>query len=206
MDNSGAMVSGVWPGDIPNRRSGIQGDWFHLPRADWSCDIVIGDGSLNCVRYPAQFRDLAASVRRVLRDDGIFIHRCYIQWQVTETPGELFDAVFSEPITDFHHFKFRLLLSMQQNAQDGICVSNVYQRWAAQCIDRERLVAELGWRADEIATMENYRGSETVHTFPTLDEFRGGLREFFEELDILTPSAPLGARCPILVMRPRRQR
>ena len=95
---------------------------------------------------------------------------------------------------------------MQQNAQDGICVSNVYQRWAAQCIDRERLVAELGWRADEIATMENYRGSETVHTFPTLDEFRGGLREFFEELDILTPSAPLGARCPILVMRPRRQR
>lgn len=203
VDNSGAMVSAVWPGDVPNRRSGIQGDWFHLPRPESSCDIVIGDGSMNCVRYPEAFRELAASVRRVLRDDGIFILRSYVQSEKPETPDELFDAVFSEPVTDFHRFKFRLLLSMQPNAQEGICVSDVHQCWAAQRLDRDRLVSELGWRADEIDTMENYRGSGTVHTFPTLDEFRDGLRELFEEPAILRPTAALGERCPILVVRPR---
>jgi SAM-dependent methyltransferase len=206
VDKSGAMVSGVWPGDIPNRRSGIQGDWFHLPRPDASCDIVIGDGSMNCVRYPGAFRELAASVRRVLRDDGIFILRTYVQSPNPASPDELFAAVSSEPVIDFHHFKFRLLLSMQRNAREGICVSDVYRCWAAQKIDRDRLVAELGWRADEIDTMENYRGSGTVHTFPTLDEFRDGLCEVFEEPVILTPSAALGERCPILVLRPRQPR
>src|SRR5688500_12429704 len=50
VDSSMAFVRDVWPGDIPGRRRAVQGDWRSLPVRDAAYDVVVGDGSLNCVR------------------------------------------------------------------------------------------------------------------------------------------------------------
>ncbi len=116
LDSSEAMIRAVWPGDVPGHRRAVRGNWLALPRQPESCAVVIGDGSLNCVRYPGELRALAAAVSNVLRDDGIFVLRCYVQRAVPERPQDVLDDLLHTSQPSFHHFKFRLLLAMQRRA------------------------------------------------------------------------------------------
>src|SRR6185295_7215272 len=116
LDNSTAMAQALWSRDVPRNRWVACGNWLAMPRRDRSCDVVIGDGSVNCVRYD-DFRGVASEVRRLLRDDGVFVLRCYVQPAVQERPEDVFADMFCAAIPSFHHFKFRLLMAMQQSAR-----------------------------------------------------------------------------------------
>src|ERR1700732_1268534 len=89
VDTSAAMVQGVWPGDIPDRRWAVCGNWIDLPLRHDSCHLVFGDGSLNCVRYPEPFRSVAQTVSRVLNEQGFFVLRCYVQPDKRESPEDV---------------------------------------------------------------------------------------------------------------------
>jgi SAM-dependent methyltransferase len=203
VDGSAAMVAAVWPGDIPRQRRVVCGDWLALPFKESACYIVIGDGSMNCLPYPDGYRQMAAEVRRVLSRDGILILRCYIQPAVHERPEEVFADIYRAPTPSFHHFKFRLLMAMQQSTQAGIAVNDVYRYWADRNIDTTLLNRRAGWDQGAIDTIELYRHSVTVHSFPTLAEYRAVLLEFFDEVSLSSPPCDLGERCPVLVLRPR---
>lgn len=202
VDGSAAMVSAVWPGDIAGKRRVACGNWLALPLSKSSCGVVIGDGSMNCVLYPEGYRQMAAEAHRVLRHDGLLILRCYIQPAVQERPDDVLTDIFREPIPTFHHFKFRLLMAMQHSTQAGIGVDDVYRYWAAHNLDARLLSSRPGWEQSAIDTMELYRDSVTVHTFPTLAEYRSVLNEFFDEISLSSLPCNLGERCPILVLRP----
>ena len=204
VDGSAAMVRIVWPGDIPLKQQVVCGNWLALPLPDSSRRVVIGDGSMNCLPYPDGYRKLAAEVRRVLSPDGIYILRCYIQPEAPESPQQVFADLFHpDALPSFHHFKFRLLMAMQQSAQTGIAVHDVYQYWTERKIDTALLTSRAGWENSAIETIELYRQSATVHTFPSLAEYRSVLGEFFDEISFSSPPCTLGERCPILVLRPR---
>jgi len=203
-DNSFSMVRAVWPGNVPGRRLGVCANWLALPVRESSCDAVIGDGSMNCVRFPAGFRALAESVRGVLREDGISVLRCYTRPVPGEGPDEVFEDLRRGEIVSFHHFKFRLLMAMQESTEQGIAVAEVYREWMERKVDLGALSGRAGWEKKTIDTMELYRGRETVHTFPSMAEFRSVLSEHFEELGVSSPSYSLSERCPVLVLRPRR--
>lgn len=203
VDSSMAMAHAVWPGNVPARRWAVCGNWLALPRRESSCEIVVGDGSINCLQYPDGFRALAENIRCVLRDDGILVLRCYVQPASKELPEQVFSDMLCANIPSFHQFKFRLLMAMQPSTEQGIAVNEVYERWANSNIDQERLMAETGWEKRAIQTIEFYRAKETVHTFPTLTELRTVLLEFFDETSFSIPAYPLGERCPSLVLRKR---
>jgi SAM-dependent methyltransferase len=203
VDSSMAMVRAVWPGSIPRKRQASCGNWLALPIQDSSCSVAIGDGSMNCLPYPDGYRQLAAEVCRVLSDDGILILRCYIQPAVQERPDDVWADIFREPIPSFHHFKFRLLMAMQQCPQAGIAVDEVYRYWARRNLDTGLLTSRAGWEQSAIDTIELYRDSATVHTFPTLVEYQSVLDEFFDEISLTSTPCNLGERCPILVLKPR---
>lgn len=204
VDRSLGMLRTVWPGDLPGHRNAVCASWLSLPLAPASCDIVIGDGSMNCLRFPAPVRALAESVHAVLRDDGLFILRCYARPTPCERPGNVFADLLHNDIATFHHFKFRLLMAMQQTSQQGVCVNDVYNVWARHEIDVPDLCGKTGWAPEAVRTIELYQGSGTVHTFPSLPEFRSVLHDLFEELSVSTHSYELSECCPTLVMRPRR--
>jgi hypothetical protein len=204
VDGSPAMVRIVWPGDIPVKRRVVCSNWLALPLQDASCGVVIGDGSMNCLPYPNGYRRLAEEVRRVLSPDGIYILRCYIQPVAQESPDQVFaDSFHSEAVPSFHHFKFRLLMAMQQSTQTGIAVDDVYRYWTDRKIDTALLTSRAGWEKSAIDTIELYRQSATVHSFPSLAEYRSVLGEFFDEISFSSLPCTLGERCPILVLRPR---
>ncbi len=204
VDSSMAMARAVWPGNIPGKRQVSCGNWLALPLRHSACSVIIGDGSMNCLPYPDGYRKLAAEVCRVLSNEGIFILRCYIQPAVQERRDDVFADIFREPIPSFHHFKFRILMAMQQSPHVGIAVDEVYRDWADRNIDPRALTSRTGWEQSAIDTIELYRDSATVHTFPTLAEYRSVLGDFFDEVSQFNLPSNLGERCPILVLKPRR--
>jgi hypothetical protein len=198
IDRSIGMASGVWPGNIPGKRWVVCGDWFALPIGAPS-SVVIGDGVLNCLRYPDDFRRLAASVRGSLTHDGIFLLRTFVQADQREDPEAVFLDRFKCP--NFHYFKLRLMMAMQRSVEQGIPLNEVYQFWTDQNVDREALSLRTGWPRSEIDTLETQKGRTTVFTFPTLHELRSLFAEYFGEIATLVPSYPGGERCPTMVLR-----
>lgn len=205
VDNSLDMVRGVWPGNVAGCRVAVCANWLDLPLRPQSYDIVIGDGAMNCVRFPSDFRELSRSIHRVLCEEGVFILRAYTRPTPGEQPDEVFADLSRGAISSFHHFKFRLLMAMQETTEQGVVVDSVYRMWADCHIDVARMCERDGWDRDAVRTIELYRARDTVHTFPTLAELRSVLCDCFEEVSISAPSYDLSERCPVLVLRRRRK-
>lgn len=204
IDGSVAMAKAVWPGDVAGKRWAVCGNWLTPPKRDSSCDVVIGDGAMNCLRFPDDCRRFSRSIRALLKPGGLLVLRCYTQPDVREEPAQVLDDAISGMIPTFTHFKFRLLMAMQASPFDGVAVESVYRFWADHEHCGSLLMARNGWPSSEMDTMQLYRGSSTVHTFPTLAGIREALSECFEEVAIHFPSYFDGQRCPSLVLRPHR--
>lgn len=202
-DESCHMIRSVWPGDRVGTRFGIRANWLHLPLPLSSVHIAVGDGSLSCVRHPEAARAACLSLRGVLAGDGLLLLRCFVRPEKPERPEQIFDEMFCGAIPTFSQFKFRLFLAMRQDLRSGLALDELYRLWASYSIDPVRLAALTRWPLPEIETMEFFRDSSTVHTFPTLAEYRCLLHEHFDEAGMITPSYPLGGHCPILILRPR---
>jgi hypothetical protein len=203
VDNSFVMARTVWPGNIPSKRRAVCGDWLALPQANASCDSVIGDGSMNCVRYPDGFRTLARSVRSVLGPDGVLLLRSFVRPEGKDSIEQVFTDLFQCKFPTVNHFKFQLLMAMQRSTEQGIAVDDVYREWVRRKINKEELIALTGWEKQSLQSIELYEGQDVVHTFPTVSELRSVLGEFFDEVSISTPSYLLGDRCPSFVLKPR---
>lgn len=202
VDKSLPMVSRVWPGNVPGRRSVVCGNWLTLPRRESSCHIAAGDGSFNCLAYPLEFRAVAEGIAAALHEGGILILRCYLQNDVPESPEQVYADLSRGAIGSFHALKLRLLMALQKNLQEGVAVRDAYRSWTARHLDPESLPSGQGWQNSAIETIEYYKDSGTVYAFPTLVGMRALLGEFFEEVSLFTPSYELGDRCPTLVLRP----
>jgi SAM-dependent methyltransferase len=203
VDNSFAMARTVWPGNIPSKRRAVCGDWLALPQAHASCDVVIGDGSMNCVRYPDGFRALARSVRSVLRPDGVLLLRSFVRPEGQGSLEQVFADLFQGKFPTVNHFKFQLLMAMQRSTKQGIVLDDVYREWVRRNINKDKLMAITGWEKQATRSIELYEGQDVVHTFPTVSELRSVLAEFFDEVSISTPAYFLGDRCPSFVLKPR---
>jgi SAM-dependent methyltransferase len=193
------MLNALWPGNIPNTRHAICADWRSMPLRHSSFDVAIGDGSANCVRYPDGIDALARELRRLIVPGGRAILRCYTQLDSPETPDQVFADLHNPSVPSFHHFKFRLLMSMQADSRRGVCVKDVYRAWK-QHVNGAHFPSRSGWRAEDIQTIEFYQNATTVHAFPTLREFKRVLGEHFEHIAVHTPRYELGERCPTLVL------
>jgi hypothetical protein len=202
VDKSFPMARVVWPGDIPGERRIVCGDWLALPRRENSCDMVVGDGSINCLSYRG-FRALAETVAGALRGNGLLVLRSYLQASPCESAEQVYQNALDGAIGSFQAFKLRLLMALQRTVQDGIAVNDVYQ-WVSQNVDLPALARRTGWTKPAIDTIERYKGCTTVYSFPTLEELRSALLPSFEELSLLTPGHEMGPRCPIGVFSVRK--
>ena len=204
-DASHAMMRFVWPGDEATMRFGICANWLAFPLPPSSVQIVVGDGSLNCVRHPEEADALCASVRDVLVEDGLMVLRCFVRPHQPESVDGVFSEMYRGAIPTYSQFKFRLFVAMEQDLRRGLAVAELYRLWASYSIDPVCLAKATGWPLSEIQTMDGFRDSSTVHTFPTMTEFRGLLERHFDLVDIRTPSYPLGEQCPTFVVRNSRR-
>jgi SAM-dependent methyltransferase len=202
VDQSEAMIRCLWPGDIDAWRQAECGNWLTLPQPEGWFDVVVGDGCFSGMSYPDGYRALAASIHRVLKNQGILIIRFFVRPEVGEPLQDLFSALTAGRIGSFHAFKWRLATVLQPSSKEGVRLGDIWKTWVSAEIDKNTLMATTGWPEEAINTIAQYEGQDIHWWFPTLKEVRAILLESFEEIAVYVAGYELAERCPIVVIRP----
>lgn len=201
VDRNQAMIEHVWPGDSDTRQA-IKGDWLALPFPPASFSAVIGDGSFNCLVYPDGYRRALAEVVRVIRAHGRIVIRVYMAPDEPETIPALGVQVMSGRAQSFHAFKWRFAQALvAQTGDANVKVEAIGEAFDREFPDRCALARASGWSMDDIATIDFYRGSAEVYSFPTLAQIRAALPAGFGlARPVPSGSYELAERCPLMVM------
>lgn len=203
VDHSQRMIDEVWPG-YPSPGEGVLcANWLDLALKKHSRNIVVSDGPFGVLRYPFEYQKLLQSLRDILQPEGFFAFRIFTSPEIKEEPKDIFDAVLSGNIGNFHVFKLRLLMAMQPDSSSGVRIGDVWDEWVENGPQAEALSKQCGWPIEQIQTIEAYKGQKDIYCFPTLKEIleildTGG----FKIVSCTHPTYELGERCPTLVCKP----
>lgn len=203
VDRSRDMIRAVWPGPSHPGDRVICGDWCRLPLADGSVDVVLSDGCLSTLPYPAGYVVVCSELRRVLAADGRCVVRCFVQAETPEQIGDVLEDLAGGRAGTFHAFKWRLAMALQSEPETGVVLARVWETLHAAEPDFERLSRRCGWPVDVVRTIDAYRAVSARYTFPSLDALCGLFSEAgFAILDVVHPVYELGERCPSLTLAP----
>lgn len=204
VDRCADMIERVWPGYPTPGLGALLADWLALPLPDRSRDVVIGDGSLNVIRYPDQTLGVLESAGRVLADDGRLVVRVFARPETGESSDEVFGAAMTGRIRGFHAFKLRLLMAVQGTENIRLRIGDVWQCWDREGPGAEALAGRTGWPLEVISTIDAYRDQDTLYSFPTLTELRALVAKSpLVEVACSSGSYELAERCPRLVLAHR---
>ena len=69
--------------------------------------------------------------------------------------------------------------------------------------DRIKLTDAMGWDIQDVATLDLYRDSAALYSYPPLSELRKILPKTLVEIDLSYGHYELAERCPLLVLERR---
>jgi len=201
IDRSELMIQSVWPGDVPGMRRAVCGEWRDTLRiSGGGCDLLIGDGCLGTSCYPDEYVELTEAAADSLRQGALFVMRLHAHPDGKETTQRVVDDLLNLRIGNFHVFKFRLAMSVQESPEAGVELGHVWDRWRSLRIDEEELAKLTGWDPKVIDTINLYHDKKTRYFFPTLNQH---LRIFQQRLDVQkihVPEYEMGERRPIVML------
>jgi SAM-dependent methyltransferase len=201
IDRSASMIANIWPGDTQTRRA-LRGDWLMLPFEENQFTAVIADGSLSALGYPADYRKLLTQLERVLMPGSVFACRLFLTPDNVESVETVKAHALAGEIASFHAFKWRLAMAMVQETRNpNIAVAAILERFDALFPDRTALSQASGWGNADIETIDVYKNSPGVYSFPTLSQLRETIPETFRGVRIQPAGKyPLAERCPLIIM------
>ena len=201
VDRSDMMIANVWPGDTA-RRHAVKADWLALPFPEAHFSAAIGDGSLNTLPYPAGHRQVYEQLTKVLRPGGRFVLRLFKTPDSGERLSAVHAAAMAGEIRGFNAFKWRLTMAIVAASHDpNITVETIRSTFEREFPDRGRLAAATGWAPADIDTIDAYKGSAEVYSFPTFNQLRAAIPPAFENPRLVAVgSYELAERCPLVVM------
>jgi SAM-dependent methyltransferase len=192
-DWSRAMIDVVWPGNAPGRCA-VEADWLALPFPDRSFGAVLGDGSLNMLRWPDQYVGLMGALGRVIMPGGRAVIRCFVS---LDEPERL-EGMIAGPADGFHALKWRVAMAARQAGGNvNIGARAMWAGFETAFPDRDALAAATGWDRAAIDEIDDYKESPLTKSFPTRAEL---LQAIPDGRLIETAGYPLAERCPLLVI------
>lgn len=201
VDRSDKMIAYIWPGNTETRRA-VNANWLRLPLAAQSFSAALGDGSLNCIRYPSECASVYRELARVLRPGGRIAVRMYL----TPEPGDSMSDVRSDTLAgrvdNIHELKWRLANAIAAERGDpNVSVQHIHDAFSRLFPDRNALSEAAGWTQEEIEQIDAYNGLPDVFNFPTPRQVLALIPDAFTNGRLVPAGTyPLAERCPILVM------
>lgn len=192
VERSADVIGAIFPATAG--AEAVVADWRALPRPDRSLDLVIGDGSLSNLAFPGDYRVLAAELARVLAPGGRVALRLFAAPDQREPLAAVAADLAAGRVGSMHALKWRIAMAIQPDDRN-LAVADIGRAFDAMVPDR----AVLAWDPAVIATIDVYRDSTLVYSFPTLAEVRAALVPL-AAVACHTPTYELGDRCPTLVL------
>ena len=207
VDESPAMIAGIWPGDTASRKA-VNGNWLELPLGDESAGAVIGDGCLSALGSSVARQTLLAEIARVLQPGARAALRAYASPEVPDDPQDVRALALSGSIATFHELKWRIAMACAGSDPDrAIPVRAILDAFDAMFADRDVLAATTGWAMPVIGTIDVYANSQTVYSFAPAATLVEEARRFFDSVRLAsTGTYGLAERCPLLVLESPRRR
>jgi hypothetical protein len=202
-DRDGAMIARLWRPRTP-QQTARQADWLDAASDDTLFDFAAGDGSINAIAYADEYSRLFARLRERLHDKALLVLRVFCTPEQGETPEAVLAAARQGGIGSFHAFKWRLAMAIVAGQGDpNIRVHDIREQFQALVAeaDRAELAAAAGWLAADIDTIDVYRDSPTVYSFPTRSQLRAALPSYCEEIGSGSGTYELAERCPVIAFR-----
>lgn len=201
VDRSEMMIDKLWIGNSENRKV-IQDDWLTMQLPPRSFAASIGDGSLNSVNYPDGHVRIYEQLGKFVVPDGNLIFRVYLTPDFGEKIGDLVALCSKEAECSFHVFKWRLMMAMTaESGNPNLIIHQVWLQFQNLFPNRERLSHSTGWTTHDIDSIDVYRGSVEVYSFPTKAQLLDAIPPRFERALKPVGTYELAERCPILVVR-----
>lgn len=200
-DKEPAMIGYLWPkGGIP-RATAICCNWLSLPVADAGLDVVAGDGPLTQLSFPEEHQQVARQLARVVAPGGLLVQRLFVLPVEREPVDSVFEELWSGRIVNFNAFRWRLLMALQENSENGICIGDAWEVWHSRIPSPEQLAGTLGWPIEAVRVIDRYRAETTVYTFSSLESVRALLEPDFTLTELVVPSYQDGIRYPTVSFR-----
>jgi hypothetical protein len=203
VEKSQAMIDVVWPGNIPDRRQVVCGNWFEVKIKEHSLDLVVGDGFLTGLAYPRQYVEMAGIISRWLQPDGLLVARLFVRPEKKETIDGIMTDLAASRIARFDILKWRLAMAIQETAEQGVKVDDIYRAWREIHDQQPALSEQAGWPRATINTIKLYDGRGDRYFFPTIKELNAAFSASLEPVSVTIPAYDFGQCCPILVYRRR---
>lgn len=202
-DRNLAMLASVWPGFPHTGKGGLCADWLNLPCSDGQFSLAVGDGCLTLLSYSEQYQRFFDQMHRIIEPGGSLIIRYFLRPDSPESVQQVFEALSQGAIKSFHAFKWRLAQALHGTIDEGVRLEKIWQAWARQGIDVEKLSGQMGWPVESINTINAYRDADASYTFPLLSEIRAVTEPVFREESIWFGNYELADRCPTILYTPR---
>ena len=202
VDRSEMMIAKVWPGDTPSRQV-HRDDWLTMELPQHSFAAAVGDGSFNAVTYPDGQEQLYRQLLRFVKPGGSIVYRAYLTPEPCETIEALTTFAWQRPTGSFHAFKWRLMMALvAQSGVANVSVAEVRGLFMSLFPDRQKLAAASGWSENDIASIDVYKDSTEIYSFPTERQFRAIVPSGIRDVTLVPAGTyELAERCPIAVMR-----
>jgi hypothetical protein len=203
-----SMLQSILPTDTAIKPIAISGDWLELPFVHSSMNLVVGDGCYSSLRVH-DYAQMNKEIQRVLKPSGQLMVRFFSKLDLHQSRNQalanLHQAIATKKINNFHAFKLQLAMALHDDLLSGVRLGEVWNCWNDQFKTKiNKLKQELNWNDEVIATIDNYKDSIVVYTFPSLSEIRKSLSMVFTEQQIFMPSYALGSACPTLQLKSNR--
>ena len=199
VDWSDKMLAMVWPGNTASRRA-VQANWLQLPCKVGAFSAAIGDGSLNCLEYPRQYRLVFEELSRALRPGARLAVRVFLTPDPCETLAQLQNAAMAGGTGVIDALKWRVAHAHCSERRDpNIAVRSIRDAFNALFPDREELARACGWSMDHIEQIDAYANLPDVFSFPTGAQVLDTLPTRFAHARFVSSGTyELAERCPIL--------
>jgi len=200
-DHTKAMIDDVWPGP---RSTAICTEWTTLPLLSGSREIVLCDGGIHLMTYPAEQRQLVRTLHRVVAIDGLCIFRLFVPPREQETAEDVIKDLLEGRISNLNLLKLRLGMALQEDTSRGVELRKIWNTIRHAAPDFNQLALQIGWPLKHLQVINTYRNSPVRYYFMSVSDVRhlfcqdpGG----FEFVKIYSPTYELGERCPTVVFR-----
>jgi SAM-dependent methyltransferase len=199
VDHSPGMIETVWPRGQLEEAAALCAKWADMPLPAESRDVALTDACFSQLGFPDECDAAMRELRRVMKINGKFIFRAFIQPDRQESVQEVVDALNARRIGSFHVFKWRLIMALQKGLATGSPLADVWNTWHGEFPNREKFAADFGWPLETVGTIDSYREAPNRYTFPTMKELRNVLAPYFSETLCVFSNYEMGDRCPVMV-------
>ena len=202
VDRCPEMIENVWPGDREGigeaARTALCVDWREMPYSA-KFHAAVGDAPMSNMETPEGYRELAATLHKVLAPGGKLVLRHFLGHSTKRDPAAVISGMRDGRYANFHQGKLDLLMALQPDPDTGVVLGDAWEYWINNAPGPDELAVETGWPDADIASIGLYDRLCTVLFFPSLRTLCGYLEPWFSLTSRVKCAYPEGVRSPVLV-------